>query len=276
MGWANSKAWILAWVVTELVSLPAFLCPLYQGELFSIVLASSPNVIASKVHSQLSQSHALGPVFLHAVERGVGGEGHYHTTDKFQPQLSQPHALRPVSALLCCPVEAQRLPILLSAATVEGQDQLSHSDQVRGGVSSTQLSNINMALHGSPDQDVCLVFGGNRSQLLQGYRPRYCPWLEGREGFGEQKAGSHYGCMWWHCRLLTSGCPSLCLSFQFCLSLCTHPSASLSFPSLQNSLAHPSSTLGPWISGIVSRVLCLVLCSTRQVLSHCGLPALPT
>lgn len=39
LGWANSRPWIWAWVVTELVSPLAFWCPCHQGQLSHIAQA---------------------------------------------------------------------------------------------------------------------------------------------------------------------------------------------------------------------------------------------
>jgi hypothetical protein len=94
---------------------------------------------------------------------------------------------------------------------------------------------------------VCLAFGCNRTLLLQGHRPKLAPWCG---------IGPHH-CLMWHSSLLIPGSSTLLLSLQFCLSsLCTHPSASLSLPSLHHLLAHLSGTKGLWVSGVVSGVLC--------------------
>ena len=53
----------------------------------------------------------------------------------------------------------------------------------------------------------------------------------------------------WYLRLLTSGCSSLPSGLQLCLcSLCTHPSASLSFPCLHCLLAPLRGSRGLWLS----------------------------
>jgi hypothetical protein len=83
------------------------------------------------------------------------------------------------------------------------------------------------------------------SPLLQGHGPRHGPWQQHRLGLP-------CGLRW----LLISGCSSLPLNHQFCLSsLCVHPSASLSLPSLHHLLFHLSGTQGLWGSGVISEVL---------------------
>jgi hypothetical protein len=70
IGWANTKPWTWAWVVSELVSPPALPHPHHQGKLSSTAPARSPNPAASKGQSQLSYSHTTGPVHLCLLHQG--------------------------------------------------------------------------------------------------------------------------------------------------------------------------------------------------------------
>jgi hypothetical protein len=73
LGWPNSKSWIWAWVVAELVSLPALLGPHHHCELFSTALASSPNAAAGIGQGQLSFSHGEGQ--LSHLPQAMRGDG---------------------------------------------------------------------------------------------------------------------------------------------------------------------------------------------------------
>jgi hypothetical protein len=65
LGWANSKPWIWAWEVAELVSPPAFLCLHRQGQFSNTVPAGSPNATDSKGQgSALLMSLAGSPMPL--------------------------------------------------------------------------------------------------------------------------------------------------------------------------------------------------------------------
>jgi hypothetical protein len=69
LGWVNSKPWIGAWVVVELVILPALPHPHHQGQLSSTAPATSPNAAASKGQSQLYYSHAFRPALLNSCQQ---------------------------------------------------------------------------------------------------------------------------------------------------------------------------------------------------------------
>jgi hypothetical protein len=90
--WANSKPWIWASEVVELVSPPALLCPHHQGEFSSATQASSPNAVASNGQGQLSCSHILW-------------------ANTSIPLLSG-------SGLLCCPGDVRGLGRLLMTASI--------------------------------------------------------------------------------------------------------------------------------------------------------------
>lgn len=83
-------------------------------------------------------------------------------------------------------------PTLLSAvAGEEGWGRLFQDVQVRAGASSTQTSDINIALVAAQTKEVCLAFGDNRPLLLQGHGPRHGPqW--------EQRPGPYHGLRWHH------------------------------------------------------------------------------
>ena len=57
--WANSQAWVWAWVVAELVFLLAFPHCHFPSNFSSTVLASSPNATYSKEQGQFSYSQIL-------------------------------------------------------------------------------------------------------------------------------------------------------------------------------------------------------------------------
>lgn len=55
--WANSQTWIWAWMLAELISLPALPQKHHQGELSSTTLASSPSAATGEGQGQLSCCH---------------------------------------------------------------------------------------------------------------------------------------------------------------------------------------------------------------------------
>lgn len=59
VGVTNSKPWIYAWVVAELVSPPALPCPHHQDELSSSGPANLPSATATKGQDHVSCSHSL-------------------------------------------------------------------------------------------------------------------------------------------------------------------------------------------------------------------------
>ena len=80
--WANSEPWIWAWVVAELVSLQAFLYPVYKCKLSSAALAISPNAGAGKWQGKLSQSQTLGevhPCLCHQSQLYWAAQARYRT-----------------------------------------------------------------------------------------------------------------------------------------------------------------------------------------------------
>ena len=99
LGWAHSKARIWAWVVAELVSLPALLHPQHQGELSRTALASSSNAAAGK---------EAEPALSFSCPQGL---------------LSHIYATSFSSIVLPRRGAESTLP---RAAAVEGQGQLSH------------------------------------------------------------------------------------------------------------------------------------------------------
>jgi hypothetical protein len=95
--WANSKAWIWAWVVAELVILLALPYLNQEGKLSSTSAAGLLNATISREQGQLSCPHALS--------------------------AGSPAPTPPESAPLCCSGEAWGS----SAAAGKGLGQLSHS-----------------------------------------------------------------------------------------------------------------------------------------------------
>jgi hypothetical protein len=114
LGWAHSKARIWAWVVAELVSLPALLHPQHQGELSRTALASSSNAAAGK---------EAEPALSFSCPQGL---------------LSHIYATSFSSIVLPRRGAESTLP---RAAAVEGQGQLSCSHEEMGvGVGTALLS----------------------------------------------------------------------------------------------------------------------------------------
>lgn len=91
------------------------------------------------------------------------------------------------------------------------------------------------------------------------------------DSWRQHRPGPYYGLRWHHW-VLTSGCSSLSLSLQFCLSsLCTYPSASLALPSLWCLHTHLNGAWGLWVSEVFEGVLCpAYVMWHRAGLSWCG------
>lgn len=162
---------------------PAHLHPCQQGQLCCAAHAR---------HRACSPECRLGqalPLAAGGKRQEVGG--------KWQGQLSNTHAL--TAGSLSTPGSRSALLCFL----VEVQDLLSRLPQLlRGGVSSAQPSNINMASDSSPDQGCLLAFVGNRTLLLQGHGPRPGPWWQHR-------SGPHQGLRGYHRLLLHQASPHL-------------------------------------------------------------------
>jgi hypothetical protein len=138
LGWTNSKPWIWAWEVSELVSLLGLLVKWSQRS-YQQPLQPGPSLpcCPDEMQGQLSQvlqqvrGSAHGRWQRVRMVRASLPRPHCPMADKLQGQLSQAHMLEAISpmpppstsALLCCPGEGQGLlSWVLQLVRVRGRD----------------------------------------------------------------------------------------------------------------------------------------------------------
>jgi hypothetical protein len=145
--WANSKSWIWAWVIVELISLLVLQHPYQQGQLSSIARVSSPSAVAAKKWGQLFCSYC---------------------------------SLQP--ALLCCPGEVwgplsrvlQPVRVWASSAQPALGHHRSPRQQPRPGTSTWPLV-VTWAM--DIDRDPCCCIATNLDMALSGAQTETVLWL---------------------------------------------------------------------------------------------------
>lgn len=154
MGWANSKTWISAWVITELVSLTSLPCSNHQGQLVRgeasslALLLSGSALLGSYSRGQLTHVHPTRAGQFYCADK-VQDLSHVCLAGQEWSKLTCSHALG---------TSSPRMPrrVMRSA-------ECYNSWRKRGRVNSVQPTDIKEA---AQTRDVLMASGCVRSLLL--------------------------------------------------------------------------------------------------------------